>query len=153
VATSGEPVLFILSQDTLQTAAGKSTRAIFDPAACRLTGLTPFSYAAGALPMISDEKVSANVLMGTFGTELALLQEAIDRQNTFGLAGSDNLTAQSIIYALTHEPLIGEEIFATGAYLKQDRFRSASLVAQDGLRWLIIAVILVGALLALLGVV
>ena len=71
IATSGDAALAILSRDTLKTASQASAQGVFDPAAGRLTGLTPFSYVAGALPAIRDEKISANVLMGNFGVEVA----------------------------------------------------------------------------------
>jgi hypothetical protein len=152
IVTSGEATLAILSQDTLQGAAKFSEQAAFDPTAGRLTGLTPFSYAAGAIPVIRDENVSANILIGNFGVEVALLTDAIERENTFVLAGSDNLAAQAVIYASAQEPLIGEEIYAAGAYIESDPLHTISLAVQDFLRWLIIAIILVGALLVLAGV-
>jgi hypothetical protein len=151
IVTSGDATLAILSQDTLQAAAKFSQQAAFDPTAGRLTGLTPFSYAAGAIPAIRDENVSANVLIGNFGVEVALLTDAVERENTFVLAGSDNLAAQAVIYASAQEPLIGEEIYAAGAYVESGPLHTASLTVQDILRWLIIAVILVGALLTLAG--
>jgi hypothetical protein len=149
IATSGEATLTILSQDELQAAAKLSERAVFDPIAGRLTGLTPFSYAAGTIATIHDENVTANVLMGNFGPEVALLTDAVERENNFVLAGSDNLAAQSVIFASAQEPLIGEEVYAAGAYVESGPLHAASLSAQDVLRWLIIAVILVGAVLAL----
>jgi hypothetical protein len=152
IATSGDAPLAILSQDTLQAASKFSDRTASDPAGGRLTGLTPFSYAAGAIPAIRDEKVSANVLMGNFGIEVALLTDAVERENTFVVAGSDNLTAQAVIYASAQEPLVGEEIFAAGAYVDSSSLHSASLTVQDILRWLVIAAILVGALLTLAGI-
>ncbi|MFA5874323.1 MAG: DUF6754 domain-containing protein [Anaerolineales bacterium] len=152
IVTSGDATLAILSQDTLQAAAKFTEQAAFDPTAGRLTGLTPFSYAAGAIPAIRDENVSANVLMGNFGVEVALLTDAVERENTFVLAGSDNLTAQAVIYASVQESLIGEEIYAAGAYVESGPLHTASLTVQDILRWLIIAAILVGALLTLAGV-
>jgi hypothetical protein len=152
IATSGDASLAILSQDTLEVAAKYSELGAVDSTAGRLTGLTPFSYAAGAISAIRDENVSANVLMGNFGVEVALLTDAVERENTFVLAGSDNLTAQAVIYASAQEPLIGEEIYAGGAYLESDPMHAASLTVQDVLRWLVIAAILVGALLALAGV-
>jgi hypothetical protein len=152
IVTSGEATLGILSQDTLQSAARFSERAAFDPTAGRVTGLTPFSYAAGAIPIIRDENVSANLLMGNFGVEVALLTDAVERKNTFVLAGSDNLTAQAVIYASAQESLIGEEIYAAGAYVQSSPLHTASLTVQDILRWLIITVILIGAALTLAGV-
>lgn len=152
VATSGNASLAILSQDTLQSgyrAAGAEEQYRFSTG--RLTGLTPFSYAAGALPVIHDENVSANVILGDLGSEAALLAEASDRQNASLIAASDNLSAQSVFFAASQEPLIGEELFAAGAYVGAGPSHDASLNVQDILRWLIILAILVGAGLKVLG--
>jgi len=152
VVTAGDASLAILSQDTLQSgyrAAGAEDQYRFSTG--RLTGLTPFSYAAGAVPMIHDENVTANIIIGDLGTESALLVEAADRQNTSLIAASDNLAAQSVFYAAAQDPLVGEELFAAGAYVGAGASHGASLNVQDILRWLIILAILIGAGLKILG--
>jgi hypothetical protein len=151
LVTSGESTLTILSQDTLQAAARIPDQIALDPTNGRLTGLTPFSYAAGIIPIIHDENISANLLLGNFGVEISLLTDAVERENSYILAGSDNLAAQAVIYASTSEPLIGEEIYSAGAYLEAGNMHNISLVVQDILRWLIIATILVAVLLKLAG--
>jgi hypothetical protein len=152
VATSGDGAITILSQDALLASEQAALSTGYNATAARLTGLTPFSYAAGALPVMQDENVSANVLMGNFGVEVALLTDTAERENTSILAGSDNLSAQAILYASAQDPLIGEELYAAGAYIKARPFHTASLTTQDILRWLIVIGILVGALLKLAGV-
>jgi hypothetical protein len=152
VVTSGDASLAILSQDTLQSgyrAAGAEDQYRFSTG--RLTGLTPFAYAAGSLPVIHDENVTANIILGDLGAESALLVEAAERQNTGLIAASDNLSAQSVFYAAAQEPLIGEELFAAGAYVGAGASHDASLNVQDILRWLIILAIIIGAGLKILG--
>jgi hypothetical protein len=153
IVTSGDASLSILSQDTLQAgykAAGAEEQ--YRASTGRLTGLTPFSYAAGTIPVTRDENVSANVVLGDFGAEAALLAEAADRENTHLIAASDNLSAQSVFYVAAQDPLIGEELFAAGAYVGAGPSHEASLQVQDVLRWLIIVAILIGAFLRLVGV-
>lgn len=146
IATSGESTVAILSQDTLQSAFETAVPgAAFDITAGRLAGLTPFSYAAGTLPVIRDENVSTTVLMGNFGIEAGLLTDAAERENAHLLAASDSLPAQAILYASTTDLLIGEEMFSADAYNNGSRIHSASLVVQDILRWLVITALLVGA--------
>jgi hypothetical protein len=152
VATSGDGAIAILSQDALRASGQAVLSTGYDATAARLTGLTPFSYAAGVLPVMRDENVSANVLMGNFGIEVALLTDAAERGNTSIMAGSDNLPAQAVLYASAQDPLIGEELYAAGAYIKARPFHTASLIVQDILRWLVVIVILVGAILKLAGV-
>jgi len=153
VVTSGDASLAILSQDTLQAgyrAAGAEDQYRFTTG--RLTGLTPFAFAAGTIPIMRDEKVSANVIIGDLGSEAALLADAADAENADLIAASDNLSAQSVLYASSQEPLIGEELFAAGAYLGAGKSHEASLQVQDLLRWLIILAILGGAVLKFLGI-
>jgi hypothetical protein len=152
VATTGSGVLNLLAQDTLR--AAHETVAIdqtFDMNQARLTGFTPLSYAAGVMPSIRDENISTNVLIGNFGPEVGLLIEAADRQNTPIIAASDSLPAQAVLYAASAEPLIGEELFAAGAYVQAGATHAASLVVQDILRWLIIVALIAGAVLKLVG--
>lgn len=153
VATSGSSTLAILSQDTLRSTyqeahAGEE----YDPNQGRLTGLTPFSYAVGAMPVVRDEQVSTNMLVGDFGPEGAYVADAVEQTGCFLLASSNSLPAQAIFYAAAPDPLIGEELFAGGAYLEASPIHAASLRAQDILRWGIVAALVVGSILKLVGV-
>lgn len=153
VATSGDPILSLLAQDTLKAGYQASgAEDLYQPTTGRLSGLSPFSYAAGTMPVVRDENVSANVLMGQFGPEVALLVESAERVNVPTLGGSDDLAAQAVLYAAAQEPLIGEELFAAGAYLDAGPAHTASLVVQDVLRWALVVALVGGAALKVLGV-
>jgi hypothetical protein len=153
VATSGEGTLTILSQDSLRGIyRNMGALSQFDPYSAQLTGVSPFSYAAGAMPVVFDQQVAANVLAGHFGSEVALITDAGERSGSPTLAGSDNIPAQAVLFAAAQDPLIGEELYAAGAYLQAGPVHVASLRAQDFLRWVIIALILAGAVLKFLGV-
>jgi len=152
IATSGDATLAILSQDTMLAgyrAAGAEEQYRFSTG--RLTGLAPFSYAAGTMPIARDENVSATVVMGDLGAEAALVADSADRENNRLIAASDNLSGQAILYASAQEPLIGEELFAAGAYTGAGPSHEASLNVQDILRWLVILAILAGAGLKLMS--
>lgn len=152
VATSGDGTLALLSQDTLRAAYRiANVPEQYDPIQSRLTGPTSFSYTAGTLPVIRDERVSANILIGNFGPEIGLMIDAADREGAFTLAASDAFAAQAVLYAASSEPLIGEELFAVPAYLQAAPIHQAGLRAQDVLRWLVILALVVGSILAFLG--
>lgn len=150
VATSGEGTLGILSQDT-QRGASKILGVEFDPVRGRITGLSPYSYSAGTLSLIEEEDVGANMLIGSFGSEVGLITEAAERSESMTLGGTDNLSGQAVLFASAQEPLIGEETYAGGAYLGVGPMHIASLYAQDILRWVLIGLIVIGAILKLLG--
>jgi hypothetical protein len=146
VASAGSPILGLLSQDTLQAgyqAAGVDE--LYSPTAGRVSGLSPFGYAAGAMHISQNENVSVNIMIGHFGPEAALLTDVAERGNVTIVGASDNLAGQAVLFANTQDALIGEELFSTGAYLGAGASHLASLTVQDILRWLIILALLGGA--------
>ena len=154
VATSGDGTLSVLSQDTLRAAYRiANVPEQYDPDRGRLAGATPLSYIAGTLPVIRDERVSTNILVGNFGPEIGLVADASGRQNSFTLATSDALAAQATLYATAEETLIGEELFALPAYLQAGTVYQASLSVQDVLRWVVIGLIILAALLSIAGII
>ncbi|MDZ4159912.1 MAG: DUF6754 domain-containing protein, partial [Anaerolineaceae bacterium] len=154
VATSGEGALAILSQDTLRNAHhDASALDQYDPDCGRLSGATRFAYITGALSVIQSERVAVNIMIGNFSPEAALLCDAADNAHAFTLAASDSLEAQSVLYAVAEAPLIGEELFALPAYLKAGAVYQSSLLAQDGLRWVLVVVMVVGSLIKLASVI
>lgn len=151
IATSGEGTLGILTQDS-QRVTAKYLGVESDPTRGRITGVTPYSYAAGTLSFIEEEEIGANLLIGSFGNEVALITDAAERKEGMTLGGTDNLAGQAVLFAAAQEPLIGEESYAGGAYLGAGRMHIASIYVQDIFRWVLIGFILLGALLKLFGV-
>ncbi len=152
VSTAGDGSLAILERDTMKAsfrALGAENQ--YNPNSGQLVGITPFSYAAGAMPVAEEEQVSTSVLVGHFGDEVALITDAAEKSNALVIGGTDNLPGQSILYASTDEPLIGEEVFAGGAYLGAGPTHDASLRVEDIFRWVLIAAMLVGGALVFMG--
>ncbi len=152
IITTGDPALAILAQDTLKTTyqdIGLIHQ--FERTSAQLSGVSPFSYGAGALPVVRDKSTATSILVGSFGTEVALLTDGSERSGNLTLAGTDDIAAQAILYATAHEPLIGEELYAGGAYVEAGAIHVASLHAQDIIRWLLVALILGGVITKALG--
>lgn len=153
VVTTGDGAMSVLAQDTLRTSyaqAGASER--YRSTSGRMLGPTPFSYVASLPILLAGEDVSVHVLAGSFGAEGALAADFGRRQEAFVLAGTDDVQSQALLYATADYPLIGEEIFAGGAYLNVGPAHRASLRAQDFVRFVVVAAILAGTLLRTLGV-
>lgn len=154
VAVAGEAPLALLAQDTIEAGyAAAGAGEFYQPTTGRVAGLTPFSATAGTFPILHDENVSTAVFMGHFGVDAGLLADAAERENAFVVGASDDLTGQAVWYATAPEALIGEELFAASAYLGATPAQTASLTVQDVLRWIIILVLIGGAVLKLLGLI
>ena len=154
VAVAGEASLALLAQDVLQSGFREAGAVeFFQPSSGRLAGMTPFSAAAATIPMLTDEHVSAAALIGHHGVEAALVADASERSGIVLAGAADDPAAQAALFASASEALIGEEVFATSAYVGGRPAHVASLTVQDVLRWLIILGILLGAGLKVLGLV
>jgi hypothetical protein len=152
IASTGDATLAILSQDTLEAAyKASSAEELYQPSNGRVTGLTPFSYAAGTMPLLRTEQVSTNVLIGDFGPEAALLADAAERENALTLGAASDPTAQAVLFATASDPLTGEELFAAPSYVGRDPSHRASLIVQDVLRWVLILALIGAAALKLVG--
>lgn len=135
-----------LAQDTLRRAyANRGRLAALQPGSTRFlpAGTRSLAFAAAVTAMQHDDRLSGHVLAGRYGPELALILEAAARRGLPTVAVSDQLEGQAIAYALADDPLIGEEVFAAGAYLGGGASQKAGIVATDMLRWLVILVMIV----------
>jgi hypothetical protein len=81
-------------------------------------------------------------MVGRFGPELAIIAEAANRQNIEQVIGTDDPTALAVAFTATDNVLIGEELYATSAYLEGNASQIASLQLQDILRWVVVLFIL-----------
>lgn len=143
-----------LGHDTLRRAyQARNLLERYRPGAVRWypAGPRSLAFAAGLTAAMGDDNVSANLLAGSFGPELALIAEAAHRRDQPLIAVSDQPEGQAVAYAFSDQPLIAEELFAGGAYLSTDAAQVGALVAQDVLRWLLIAALVVSAVLAAAG--
>lgn len=111
-------------------------------------GPRSLAFAAALTATIADNRASGSILVGSFGMELALALDASTRRGLTSVAASDQLEGQAVAWALSERPLIGEEMFAAGAYLGDDAVQKGSVIALDTLRWaLILGIIIATALL------
>ncbi len=154
LASTGDPLFGILAQDTLQAGyQAVAANELYSHTTGRITGLSPFGYAAGAMNISQDEDVSGTILIGHFGSEAALLADSSERANIAMIGASDNLVGQAVLFANSQDVLIGEDLFSAGAYLGAGVSHLASLTLQDILRWLIILVLLGGAAAKFIGII
>lgn len=154
VVTTGDGASATLAQNALRRAYNhQNAIERYDHLSGRMAGPTPMSYAAGVMLTLKDENVSTSLLIGTFGNEVGLMADAGRGENAHQIIATDNVQGQAAAYVTANEPLIGEDMYASGAYLLNGKpFHKASLIAQDVVRLLVIAALIFGGLLALFGI-
>ena len=135
----------------------------FDPTRARLLAPDPlnfstnrsdvFAYAVGVMRLLTQQKLAANVMIGRFGDEFLLMGEPGAQHHLMQIGGTSAPEALPFVYATMTHPLIGEEIYAGGAYLSGKLAHLGSLFAQDIMRWLLVAGIVSAALLRTVGLI
>jgi hypothetical protein len=122
----------------------------YDPTQVQLIAPEPMAYAAGVTGLLERESLSANIMIGSFGDEYLLIGETGQRRGVRQIVGTSDPRTLPLVYATADEPLIGEEMFAGGAYTSRLPVQIASLLAEDWARWALAAGILVAAAIKLL---
>lgn len=144
-----DPTVMLFAQNALRAAhANNSERAEEAYQNIRWIASQPAAYAAGVTSLLNIDQVEANIMVGNFGDEYLLMGETAAQQGIAHIGGTSNPNTLPFIYASAQETLLGEEIYAAGAYLQKRPGHVASLVTQDLMRWLIALLILGGIILA-----
>lgn len=147
IVSVAEPTLLLVAQDVLRrvyTRLGYPEG--YDPGQVRLIAPDPAAYAAGAMGILSREKVGANILIGSFGEEFLLLSASGAQLGMRQIGGTSSPQVLPLVQATVDQPLWGEEIYAAGGYLSAKPGHLASLRVQDWLRGAIILAVLLGVL-------
>ena len=107
-----------------------------------------WAYAAATLGIMHRERVASTIMVGAFWAESLMLAEGGAQVGAVQIAGTARLYQIPFFVAACDYVLIGEEMFAGGAYLGRDPVKMGSLAGQDLSKLLAIIAILVGAVLA-----
>jgi len=103
-----------------------------------------FAFASGYMGICHREKVAACFLFGSFAAESLILAEAGQQVGAIQVAGTvDNAQIPFFITTCDYT-IIGEEVFAAGAYLSRDPVQRGSLRGQDIAKLLLLIFILIG---------
>jgi hypothetical protein len=113
---------------------------------------TQFAWASGIIGMAARRKPAGNIMIGPFWAESMMFAETFDRIGAMQVGGTARTYQIPFFAALCDYCLIGEEIFAAGAYVSGDPSQIGTIAAQDWYKLAAIALSIVGALLSTVGV-
>jgi len=111
-----------------------------------------FAFAAGVNGLILRDRPATNIYFGKFFGESLLLAETGFLTGAVQIAGTAELTQLPFFVAACDYTLIGEEMYATSAYLSREPTLLANIKAGDRFKLAAIVFILVGAALATAGI-
>jgi hypothetical protein len=107
-----------------------------------------FGYAAAVDGLISRNRPASVFLLGTFEAESLILAETGNSIGAIQIAGTDSTIQLAFFIVACDYTLIGEELFAASGYLSGDQSILSSVRAQDILKILIAAILLIATIWA-----
>ena len=146
------PIPFAIAQEMVRSgylAAGRPDA--YDPDSVRFVSPEQFAYVASVTGTMMREKPGAHIFMGAFYAESLFLAEVGFETGAIQVAGTANVHQIPFFVVACDYTLIGEELFAAGAYLSGEPRLVGSLKGGDAMKIAIVAAILIGCVLETLG--
>lgn len=110
-----------------------------------------FGYAAAVDGIMLRQRPATNLFFGTFEAESLILAETGNSIGSIQIAGTDSSIQMSFFVVACDYVLIGEELFAASGYLSQDAQVLGSLKGSDYTKLIIVAVLLIGVIMTIIG--
>ncbi|MDH4209242.1 MAG: hypothetical protein OEV76_10240, partial [Anaerolineae bacterium] len=145
IATVSDPSLLPVAQDVMREACAAQGHPYgYEPSCVRFISPNRAAYAAGVMEILGHSNVGNNIMVGSFGDEVLLMGEVGALNEVEQVGGTSSPQILPLLYASSDHTLIGEEMFAAGAYLRQRTSHLASLATQDWVRTGVIVAIVIG---------
>lgn len=140
-----DPEALVLTDATIQNAYRAENKfSQYDPSSLRFLSEEQFAYASGYMGLVHRENVGAAFLFGRYAAESLVLAEAGQQVGAVQVAATTSPEQVPFFITACDYTLIGEELYAAGAYLSKDPVQTGSLRGQDIGKLLLLALIIVG---------
>lgn len=152
VVTIRMPNVFPLAQESVRqsfSAAGRPD--MYRDDTVRFISSNQDAYTSGVVGFMHREQAAANIMAGLFMGESLLLAEAGAQVGAMQIAITASITQLPFFVAACDYTIIGEELFATGAYVSQDKIKLGGIAAQDYFKLAVMAVIVLGTVFSSVG--
>ncbi len=125
---------------------------MFNPEMVQYFSDAQFAFGQGVMGLIARERPASLVMIGAWWGESLLFLEAAAIYGVMALGGTANTHQLPFIVLCTNECLLGEEIFAAGAYLSKDPVSVGTVAAGDIGRYVVLALIVIGSIMMTAGI-
>ena len=144
--------LLPVAEDAIENAYASVGRGdVFAPDDVRFLSDDQFAYAAGVAGIINRDQVAAAFFFGTFFAESLIMAENANQVGAIQVAGTPSTTQIPFFIASCDYVIIGDEFYAATAYLTRQPTLLGSIVGQDIVKGILLAIFLLGALLLTVG--
>jgi hypothetical protein len=148
-----DPLTFAAARETVQEAYLQAGRPdLFTGEIVQYVTYDQFAYTASVTGMMVRERPAANFLVGAFQAESLLLAETGQTTGAIQIAGTAEVAQLPFFAVVCDYTLMGEELFAAGAYLSREPAMLGSIKGQDYTKAVLMLYIVCGIVLEIFGV-
>ncbi len=115
----------------------------------RFLSPSQFAFASGYMGIVHRERAASCFLFGAFAAESLILGEAGQQVGAMQVAGTISNEQVPFFITTCDYTLIGEEVYAAGAYLSEEASQLGGLRGQDVAKMFVLGTISLGLLFAL----
>lgn len=144
IAQNDPEVMAIVQATVEETYRQQGRHELYRPEDIAYLSGEQFAFASGYMGIAHREEVAACFLFGTFAAESLILAEAGQQVGAIQVAGTVSNEQIPFFITTCDYTIIGEELYATGAYLSGDPVQTGSLRGQDVGKVVILALIIAG---------
>jgi hypothetical protein len=142
-----DPLTFAAARETVKEAYLEAGRPdLFNDEMVNYVTYDQFAFTAAVTGKMVREKPAANFLIGSFYAESLLLAEAGQSTGAIQIAGTAEVAQLPFFVTTCDYTLIGEELYAAGAYLSREPVVMGSIKGQDAVKFLLLLWIVIGIL-------
>ncbi len=148
-----DPIVMTVAQEVVREAYTEVGRPdLFDPNDVYYTTQSQFGYAASVCGTMMRDRPATNFFIGHFYAESLVLAETGNATGAIQIAGTDSDSQLPFFICACDYTLIGEELYAGSVYLSREPLLLGALKGQDAAKVLILALLIGGTILGLLGI-
>ena len=120
----------------------------FSPQDIRYLSPDQFAFASGYMGIVHREKAASCFMFGEYAAESLVLAEAGQQVGAMQVAGTVSYNQVPFFLTSCDYTIIGEEVYAAGAYLSRNPAQLGSIRGQDVAKLVVLGLILVGVIAA-----
>ncbi len=152
IVPNRNPVVYTIAKEVVKesyTTIGRPD--LFDPDSVFYVTDSQFGYASAVCGIMVRDRPATNLFLGMFWAESLILAETGATTGAIQIAGTDAVTQLPFFITACDYTLIGEELYASSAYLSKEPILVSTIRAQDAMKAIIWVVVAIGGILGILG--
>ncbi|MBD3335475.1 MAG: hypothetical protein GF355_08150 [Candidatus Eisenbacteria bacterium] len=148
-----DPIVMAVAQEVVRDAHSEVGRPdTYHTDNIYYTTYSQFGYAAAVCGTMMRDRPATNFFIGRFYAESLILAETGNATGAIQIAGTDADAQLPFFITSCDYTLIGEELYAGSVYLSREPLLLGALKGQDAAKAIVIIIIIVGTILALMGI-